>query len=133
MQLWGLARPEAWYISTLLCVLRLPGIALLDIWWMDHSSYFIPLSLDLEEVADSGFRSLLLILALSLLLLPLDELVTVYAHLLALSSLGLAFLIATQFVEDERHHKSSVSGVISTGIDLFRRHVIFIALSSLIL
>jgi len=58
-----------------------------------------------------------------LLLLPLDELVTVYAHLLALSSLGLAFLIATQFVEDERHHKSSVSGVISTGIDLFRRHL----------
>jgi len=122
MQLWGLARQEAWYISTFLCVLRLPGIALLDIWWMDHS-YFIPLSLDLEDVADSGFRSLLLILALSLLLLPLDELVTVYAHFLALSSLGLAFLIATQFVEDERHHKSSVSGVKSTSIDLFRRHL----------
>ena len=66
MQLWGLARPEAWYISTLLCVLRLPGIALLDIWWMDHSSYFIPLSLDLEEVADSGFRSLLLILVVDI-------------------------------------------------------------------
>ena len=45
--------------------------------------------------------SLIMMQALVLLLLPLVELVTVYAHIMACGSLGLSFLIATQFVEDE--------------------------------
>ena len=63
--------------------------------------------------------------ALALLLLPLVELVTVYAHLLAGGSMGLSFLIATQFVEDERKLKLEVMGGQDKvwGADLARRHV----------
>jgi len=125
---WGLQREDTWYMVTLLCVLRLPGIAILDIWWMDHSASSIPSSLQLSDVADSGINLLLLVLALVLLFLPLAELVTVYAHLLASGALGLSFLIATQFVEDERQLKVKVQGdgeelVKLWGTDLARRHL----------
>jgi len=110
---------------TLLTVLRLPGIALLDIWWMDHSASSIPLSLQMADIAESGFNLLLLVLALVLLLLPLVELVTVYAHIMACGSLGLSFLIATQFVEDEgRQVMDMVRGQDRVwGADLARRHL----------
>jgi hypothetical protein len=62
MALWGLNREEGWYMVTLLTVLRLPGIALLDIWWMDHSASSIPLSLQMADIAESGFNLLLLVL-----------------------------------------------------------------------
>ena len=62
MQVWGLNREDTWYMVTLLCVLRLPGIALLDIWWMDHSATSIPLSLELADIADSGVNLLLLVM-----------------------------------------------------------------------
>jgi len=128
MQVWGLHKEDTWYMVTLLCVLRLPGIAILDIWWMDHSASSIPSSLQLSDVADSGINLLLLVLALVLLLLPLADLVTVYAHLLASGALGLSFLIATQFVEDERQLKVKVQGdeegmVKVWGTDLARRHL----------
>ena len=117
----------------------LPGIALLDIWWMDHSASSVPLSLQLSDVADSGFNLLLLVLvsihavhghhlidgvqALVLLLLPLVELVTVYAHMLASGSLGLAFLIAVQFVEDEGKQREMGGQGKVWGAELARRHV----------
>jgi len=124
MQLWGLHREDNWYMVTLLCVLRLPGIAILDIWWMDHSASSIPSSLQISDVADSGINLLLLVLALALLLLPLSDLVTVYAHLLASAALGLSFLIATQFVEDERELRVKVQGLGKVwGTDLARRHL----------
>ena len=51
-----------------------------------------------------------------------------YAHLLASGALGVSFLIATQFVEDERQLKVKVQGdgeelVKLWGTDLARRHV----------
>ena len=146
MEVWGLEKEDTWFMATLLCVLRLPGIALLDIWWMDHSASSVPVSLQLSDVADSGINLLLLVLvskchlyhvyhlpvppqALALLLLPLVELVTVYVHILASAALGLSFLIATQFVEDERKVKVGIvedghEGLFKVwGADLARRHV----------
>jgi len=129
MEVWGLEKEETWFMATLLCVLRLPGIALLDIWWMDHSASSVPVSLQLSDVADSGINLLLLVLALALLLLPLVELVTVYVHILASAALGLSFLIATQFVEDERKVKVGIvedghEGLFKVwGADLARRHL----------
>jgi len=129
MEVWGLDREDTWCMVSLLCILRIPGIALLDIWWMDHSASSIPVSLQLSDIADSGINLLILILALVLLLLPLIELVTVYAHILASAALGLSFLIATQFVEDERKVKLDMVEQVQEGLfrvwgaDIARRHL----------
>jgi len=109
---------EPWYITTLLCILRIPGIAFLDIWWMFHSSSSIPNSLELMDIAESGFNLMLLVLALVLLLLPIHELVSLYAHVLAIASISMSFVISTQFIEDEKR-----SGNIEhIGINIAKRH-----------
>ena len=98
---------------TLLTVLRLPGIALLDIWWMDHSASSIPISLQLADIAESGFNLLLLVMVSIHVLVHVHHLIDHDAGpgLAApppggagnclCSHHGVPLLIATQFVEDE--------------------------------
>ena len=59
--MWGLSyeENENLYMRTLLCVLRIPGLFLMDIWWTDHVNSSIPVSLDLQDVADSGIHLIL--------------------------------------------------------------------------
>ena len=38
MSLWGLEEGEGLLLHSLLCVLRVPGLALLDLWWTERAS-----------------------------------------------------------------------------------------------
>ena len=64
--MWGLSyeENEKLYMRTLLCVLRIPGLFLMDIWWTDHVNSSIPVSLDLQDVADSGIHLILFALVI---------------------------------------------------------------------
>merc|ERR1719481_2064624 len=71
---------------------------------MDQDHSMIPKSLELEDVSSSGLSLCLLITAVSLLLLPLEELVCVYTHLVSLAALGSAALTAHQYAQEETKH-----------------------------
>ena len=49
-------------LSSLLVVLRVPGILLLDLWWSEHTKDILPETVEAEAVADMGISLLMLIL-----------------------------------------------------------------------
>ena len=62
--MWGLTPEQdskAVY-RVLLTLLRLPGAFLLDIWWDSHTTEIIPRSIQLEDLANSGWHLLPLIM-----------------------------------------------------------------------
>jgi len=136
MTVWGLEEGEGVLLSSLLVILRVPGLALFDVWWMERSQDMIPRSLELDDLVETGITLTLLLLSFTLLLLPLAELVQVYLHAISAGALGVAFLIATQFVEDEIKKSKEIpppsyslddSAVITLLMDFLRRHVCPIA------
>lgn len=62
--MWGLTPDQDSKIvfRVLLTLLRLPGAFLLDIWWDGHTAEIIPRSLQLEDLANSGWHLLPLVL-----------------------------------------------------------------------
>ena len=62
--MWGLSyeENEKLHMKTLLCILRVPGLFLIDIWWTDHLKSSIPASLEVEDIADSGIHLILFVL-----------------------------------------------------------------------
>ena len=112
--MWGLTPEQdskAVY-RVLLTLLRLPGAFLLDIWWDSHTTEIIPRSIQLEDLANSGWHLLPLIMvrqsmyfssnsviqlalqASCFLLLPLRELVNFYLHIISGACLSLSVFLA---------------------------------------
>ena len=62
--MWGLSfeENEKFYMKTLLTILRIPGMFLIDIWWSENLNSSIPVSLDLQDIADSGIHLILFVL-----------------------------------------------------------------------
>ena len=62
--MWGLSieENETFYMKTLLTILRIPGMFLIDIWWSENLNSSIPVSLDLQDIADSGIHLILFVL-----------------------------------------------------------------------
>jgi len=136
MALWGVAEGEGAVLPALLCVLRVPGLALLDLWWTERAPDSLPESLDVEDVAESGIGLLVLLLALCLLLLPLPELVEVYLHALAAAAVGAAAMVATSWLEEEARREEGGqvevaawggSPVLGLVVEALRRHLCPIA------
>ena len=119
--MWGLTPEQdskAVY-RVLLTLLRLPGAFLLDIWWDSHTTEIIPRSIQLEDLANSGWHLLPLIVvrqsmyfssnsviqlalqASCFLLLPLRELVNFYLHIISGACLSLSVFSAYHFAEEE--------------------------------
>ena len=141
--MWGLSyeENEKLYMRTLLCVLRIPGLFLMDIWWTDHVNSSIPVSLDLQDVADSGIHLILFVLvnitevenhltdnvplqAMFILLLPLQELVRLYMNFISGAALCLSVFSIYHFVGDEIRIRNELSpGESLFGFDFFKRHV----------
>ena len=62
MALWGLEEGDGLLLSSLLVVLRVPGILLLDLWWSEHTKDILPEAAEAEAVADMGISLLILML-----------------------------------------------------------------------
>ena len=62
MALWGLEEGEGPLLSSLLVVLRVPGVLLLDLWWSEHTKDILPEVAEVEAVADMGISLLMLML-----------------------------------------------------------------------
>ena len=62
MALWGLEEGEGRLLSSLLVVLRVPGVLLLDLWWSEHTKDILPEVAEVEAVADMGISLLMLML-----------------------------------------------------------------------
>lgn len=62
MALWGLEEGDGMLLSSLLVVLRVPGILLLDLWWSEHTKDILPETVEAEAVADMGISLLMLML-----------------------------------------------------------------------
>ena len=69
--MWGLSLEEndKLHMRALLCILRIPGLFLIDAWWTDHLKSSIPASLDVQDLADSGLHLILLVLVKLLLII----------------------------------------------------------------
>jgi len=137
--MWGLSFEEndQLYMKGLLCVLRIPGLFLLDMWWTDHLKSSIPVSLDLQDLADSGLNLILVVMAMFILLLPLKELVRLYMNIFSGTALSLSVFSIYHFVEDEiKIRNETPSGESIFGLDFLKRHLTngasFITLTQLI-
>jgi len=98
------------YLKLFLVILRVPGILLVDIWWQDELNTFIPKAFDVEEIADSGLNFLPVILAVCLLLLPIEELLKLYMHIIASGALAIAVFSAQNFLEGEIYFRNGANG-----------------------
>jgi len=107
MSLWGVSPEESLLVQGLLCILRVPGFFLLDIWWVERSGSTFPSSLEAEELFDTAIDLAIILAGLSLLLLPLADLVHVYMHGVGALSLYLAHLVASQLLHKDVHDKTA--------------------------
>ena len=62
--MWGLSyeENETFHMKTLLTILRIPGMFLIDLWWGEHLKSSIPVSLNLQDIADSGIHLIIFVL-----------------------------------------------------------------------
>jgi len=98
------------YLKLFLVILRVPGILLVDIWWQNELNSIIPKAFDIEEIADSGLNFLPAILALCILLLPIEELSKIYMHIIAAGAMAIAIFSAQNFLEGEIYFRAGDNG-----------------------
>jgi len=110
LELWGLpgdnlslSMPynQVW-LYVFLVILRIPGMIILDIWWVLCLPNCLPKALDLFSLADSGMNLSVLLVSLLILLLPMHNLVSCYLHAISAGLLGVSYLFAVQFSKEER-------------------------------
>lgn len=120
MELWGLPE-DNFHLSILLVILRIPGMIILDIWWVVCLPNSFPKALDLLSIADSGMHLSVLAVSLFILLLPMHELVSCYLHAISASLLGVSYMFAVQFSKEERaFDPEALEG---WDWDFWRRHI----------
>ena len=108
--LWGLSHSQDrhGHFKILLCIMRIPGLFLMDIWWQSYSSQVIPLSLDHRAIAESGYNMIPFLVATAVLLLPLQELVNFYMHAIAAGALVRSVFSAWSFPQEELKIKNEL-------------------------
>ena len=101
--MWGLTseQDKVYLYKSLLCIMRIPGLFLLDIWWLNNAANVIPSSLEHTAVAESGYNMIPLLLAIAILLLPLQELVNFYMHVIAAGAMIRSVFSAWSFPQEE--------------------------------
>ena len=101
--LWGLtpAQDRSSLMRGLLIIMRVPGLLLMDIWWSNHARGTIPPTPDLRGIAESGYNSIPFIFSMIILLLPLQELVNFYMHVIAAATLVRSVFSAWSFPQEE--------------------------------
>lgn len=109
--------------KTLLCIMRIPGLFLLDIWWLNNAYSVIPASLEHSALAESGYNLIPLLLAIAILLLPLQELVTFYMHVIAAGAMVRSVFSAWSFPEEEVKIRNEIFGETWPDIGFIMRHV----------
>ncbi|MPC32153.1 hypothetical protein E2C01_025458 [Portunus trituberculatus] len=83
-------------------ILRVPGYFILDYWYQDDVQNCIPRSLAWADVVSSGFAIFAVIQGVLVLLLPLEQLVSLYMHYLTIAVLAAADTFSNYYIEGEK-------------------------------
>ncbi|XP_063611519.1 RING finger protein 145-like [Penaeus indicus] len=83
-------------------ILRVPGYFILDYWYQNDIRNCIPRSLAWADVVSSGFAIFAVIQGVLVLLLPLEQLVTLYMHYLTIAVLAAADTFSNYYIEGEK-------------------------------
>ncbi|XP_076035409.1 RING finger protein 145-like isoform X2 [Oratosquilla oratoria] len=83
-------------------ILRVPGYVILDYWYQDDLRNCIPCSLSWPDIVSSGFAIFTVIQGVLVLLLPLEQLVSLYMHYLTIAVLAAADTFSNYYVEGEK-------------------------------
>ncbi|CAL4158993.1 unnamed protein product, partial [Meganyctiphanes norvegica] len=83
-------------------ILRVPGYFILDYWYQNDIRNCIPRSLAWPDVVSSGFAICSVVQGILVLLLPLEQLVTLYMHYLTVAVLGAADMFSRYYIEGEK-------------------------------
>nr|CAD7425156.1 unnamed protein product [Timema monikensis] len=84
--------------KTISIILRLPGLLLLDYWFQTTSEDIWPKNVGLTEAINSLITPIVLLQSVLLLLLPLEDLVTLYMHYISAALLVSAELFSRHYV-----------------------------------
>lgn len=97
---WKLKGEQFEAIATV--ILRVPGYFILDYWYQNDIHNCIPLSLAWADVVSSGFAIFAVIQGVLVLLLPLEQLVSLYMHYLTIAVLAAADTFSNYYIEGEK-------------------------------
>ena len=135
MKLWGLPKDDT-ALFVLLCLMRVPGIIGLDFWYTECLPHSLPESLSLSALSAVSVYWAILAASLTVLLVPMSDLVALYQHVIAASLMGLSFLIAEQFFRDELQAVQGPKPGMMFTPDFYRRHLCpvasYVTLTSLV-
>lgn len=84
-------------------ILRVPGYFILDYWYQNDISNCVPRSFAWPDVVSSGFALCSVVQGLLVLLLPLEQLVSLYMHYLTVAVLGAADMFSRYYIEAEKN------------------------------
>ncbi|XP_045598876.1 RING finger protein 145 [Procambarus clarkii] len=98
---WKLKGEQFEAIATV--ILRVPGYLILDYWYQNDVRNCIPRSLAWADVVSSGFAIFAVIQGVLVLLLPLEQLVSLYMHYLTIAVLAAADTFSNYYIEGEKH------------------------------
>ncbi|KAK4289576.1 hypothetical protein Pmani_030530 [Petrolisthes manimaculis] len=98
---WKLKSDKFEAIATV--ILRVPGYFILDYWYQNDVHNCIPQSLAWADVVSSGFAICAVIQGVLVLLLPLEQLVSLYMHYLTIAVLAAADTFSNYYIEGEKH------------------------------
>ncbi|XP_023333019.1 RING finger protein 145 isoform X3 [Eurytemora carolleeae] len=100
MSIWDIPEQEGFLLKGLLCILRVPGLLILDICWTERASSLIPESFEPENLGETAISFSLLLLGLCGLLLSLRDLVDIYLHIISVGLVYLAHTITSMLLPD---------------------------------
>lgn len=98
---WKLKDEQFEAIATV--ILRVPGYFILDYWYQNDIRNCSPRSLAWADVVSSGFAIFAVIQGVLVLLLPLEQLVSLYMHYLTIAVLAAADTFSNYYIEGEKH------------------------------
>ncbi|KAG0710699.1 RING finger protein 145 [Chionoecetes opilio] len=101
MKGWKLKGEQFEAVATV--ILRVPGYFILDYWYQNDVRNCIPRSLAWADVVSSGFAIFAVIQGVLVLLLPLEQLVSLYMHYLTIAVLAAADTFSNYYIEGEKH------------------------------
>ncbi|GAB6024943.1 hypothetical protein CHUAL_010044 [Chamberlinius hualienensis] len=90
-------------------ILRVPGVFVIDYWWRYESSKSWPDSVEWADLAGVFLTNLVLLQGLMLLLLSLENLVTLYMHYIGASLLVVTHLFSAHYVSVEQQGSTGAS------------------------